>query len=379
MSLKIIFAGSPEISAQVLTDLINHNYQIIACYTQPDRPKGRGRTIESSAVKKIAGSYNIPVFQPKNFKDPQEIAQLQALDPDLLVVFAYGLILPKAVLQIPKFGGFNIHTSLLPKWRGAAPIQHTILGGDPRTGISIIQMDQNLDTGDILYQNSCDLTPTETTASLQLKLTSLATTAILAVLEQLSCKTIVPIPQEHNLATYANKINKIDAKIKWDEPIINIERKIRAFNPQPVAFTSLKILCSIDAPLKFCSSHQELSPVRIWQATILEPLSQSDEWFTTLNNGINHLGMINHTDPDGIMLAGTILRCDPTGIYVLTSGNYKFKGLINQEYLREGSLDGLGILKIQKLQFPGSKTLTVSEVLTAPKYKAVLQIGNIFT
>ena len=316
---NIIFAGTPPIAATTLTKLIQVGLNISACYTQPDRPKGRQQKLTFSAVKDIAISYNIPIFQPESLKNLDVINTLQKLNPDLLIVFVYGLILPKEILMIPKFGCFNIHTSLLPKWRGAAPVQHAILAGDHETGISIIKMEIGLDTGDVFYSIKCPITNIETSESLYNKLQPLATTAILEVVRQLNANQIAPIPQDHAHATYANKINKLDAKINWALPAMQIDRIIRAFVPTPVAFTEI---------LNLSSPHENQTNVRIWQASI------SDSSKTT------------SMDP------GSIVNVNKHGIDVATSD---------------------GILRLEKLQFPGGKILNIAELLNSHKHKDFLE------
>lgn len=190
MFKNIVFAGTPEIASNLLKDLIANGYHITAVLTQPDRPKGRNQKLEPSAVKQIAIKHNLPVLQPTTLKNPIVIKHLQQLNPDLMIVFAYGLILPKEILNIPKFGCFNVHTSLLPKYRGAAPVQHTILNGEDTSGISIIKMDPNLDTGDIWHTIKCPVNVEETTASLYKKLQPLATTEYYIYLKILTILTL---------------------------------------------------------------------------------------------------------------------------------------------------------------------------------------------
>lgn len=250
--MKIIFAGTPEISAAVLTTLLEANINVVACLTQPDRPQGRGLKLTPSPVKQIAQQYNIPILQPKTLKEREQQQQLANLEPDLMIVLAYGLILPQAVLEIPKLGCINIHASILPRWRGAAPIQHAILSGDKQTGITIMQMDAGLDTGDILKTYPCDIAPTDTSADLTLKLTDIARTAILDTLTAIKAGSLKAIAQDNSQATYAHKLQKAQANINWQQSATEILHAIRAYNPWPVAFTHL------DGQL-----------VRIWQAEVI--------------------------------------------------------------------------------------------------------------
>jgi methionyl-tRNA formyltransferase len=237
LPLKIIFAGTPDFASHALAALLDTKHQIIAVYTQPDRPSGRGRKLKSSPVKQLAEQHNIPVYQPASLKQQEDIEQLEHLQPDVMVVAAYGLLLPVRVLEIPRLGCLNIHASLLPRWRGAAPIQRAILAGDDETGITIMQMDKGLDTGDMLLKKSCPILAADTAETLHNRLAELGAAAIVAAVEQL--ETLVAEQQDDNLATYAKKLSKEEAEIDWQQDSIHIERLIRAFNPQPIAHTSI--------------------------------------------------------------------------------------------------------------------------------------------
>lgn len=239
MSLKIIFAGTPEFAAVHLKALLNSEHQVVAVYTQPDRPAGRGKKLQPSPVKQVALENNIPVYQPVNFKEPASIEELKDLDADLMVVVAYGLLLPLAVLEAPKFGCLNVHASLLPRWRGAAPIQRCIEAGDKVTGITIMQMDVGLDTGDMLHKVTTDITADETGGSLHDRLAELGPDSLLTVLQQVESNTLNPESQNSALATYAHKLKKEEALIQWSLPAAEIELKVRAFNPFPMAYTLL--------------------------------------------------------------------------------------------------------------------------------------------
>lgn len=239
MSLKIIFAGTPVFAEKSLASLYHSEHQVIAVYTQPDKPAGRGKKITMSPVKQFALQHNIPVFQPKTLRAPEAQAQLRELQADVMVVAAYGLILPEAVLSIPKYGCINVHGSLLPRWRGAAPVQHAILAGDNETGITIMQMDKGLDTGDMLLKEAVEITPEETGGGLHDKLAALGAKMIVEAMDDLEANQLTPQKQDDALANYANKIEKQHAQINWHDTASQIERMIRAYHPWPVAYTSL--------------------------------------------------------------------------------------------------------------------------------------------
>lgn len=231
--LNIVYAGTPEFAATALAALIESRHNIIAVYTQPDRPAGRGRKLTASPVKALALAHGIEVYQPESLKDPAEQEKLAALKPDLMVVAAYGLLLPKAVLETPRLGCLNIHASLLPRWRGAAPIQRAILAGDSETGITIMQMDVGLDTGDMLYKLATPIESNDTAETLHDRLAALGAQAIVEALDKLD--TLTAEKQDDSQANYAKKLYKEEAKIDWHKPAIEIARQIAAFNPWPVA------------------------------------------------------------------------------------------------------------------------------------------------
>jgi methionyl-tRNA formyltransferase len=236
--LRLIFAGTPKFAAAALRALIDSPHDIIAVYTQPDRPAGRGRKLTPSPVKQLAQQHGLPVFQPKSLKKPETLEQLRALDADVMVVAAYGLLLPPEALGVPHCGCLNIHASLLPRWRGAAPIQRAILAGDTETGITIMQMDKGLDTGPMLLKLNCPIGQDDTAASLHDRLAELGAKAIITALDQLS--TLAAIPQNESAATYAAKLTKQEAAIDWHRPAEELARQVRAFNPWPVAQTGAK-------------------------------------------------------------------------------------------------------------------------------------------
>jgi methionyl-tRNA formyltransferase len=236
-SLRLIFAGTPDFAAEALHALIQSPHEIVAVYTQPDRPAGRGQKLTPSPVKQLALQHQLTVLQPVSLKTAEATAQLRALDADVMVVAAYGLILPPEVLEIPRYGCLNIHASLLPRWRGAAPIQRAILAGDSETGITIMQIDKGLDTGAMLLKLTCPITGEDTAASLHDRLASLGAEAIITALDQLP--TLTATPQDDREATYAAKLTKQEAVIDWHRPAEELDRLIRAFNPWPVAQTSV--------------------------------------------------------------------------------------------------------------------------------------------
>ncbi len=237
--LNIIFAGTPEFAAHHLKALINSRHNVVGTYTQPDRPAGRGKKLTASPVKAAALEAEIPVFQPLTLKEPADQKTLAEQQPDIMVVVAYGLLLPKAVLEIPRLGCINVHASLLPRWRGAAPIQRAIEAGDIVSGITIMQMDEGLDTGDMLYTSECPIHPTDTASMLHDRLMGVGPRALLATLDQIQSGHVHPVEQDSQLATYAHKLTKQEAQINWQNSATDIVRIIHAFNPFPMAYTYL--------------------------------------------------------------------------------------------------------------------------------------------
>jgi len=234
--MRIVFAGTPKFAVKSLSVLNQSEHKVVAVYCQPDRPKGRGKVLTACPVKIFSEENNLLVIQPEDFKDKQSQTQLALLNPDIMVVAAYGQILPKAVLEIPKLGCLNIHASLLPRWRGAAPIERAILEGDRETGISIMQMNEGLDTGDILLDKKCMISNRETAQTLHDTLSNIGANAILETLNMLP--TLKARPQQNNDATYAEKVTKDEAQIDWHQSAEQISRVIRAFNPRPIAYTN---------------------------------------------------------------------------------------------------------------------------------------------
>lgn len=238
-NLRLAFAGTPEFAVPALQALVGSPHAVVGVLTQPDRPKGRGRQLAASPVKLAALECGIPISQPVSLKQEADRADLAGWKTDVLVVVAYGLILPRAVLELPRLGCVNIHASLLPRWRGAAPIQRAILAGDAQTGISIMQMDVGLDTGPVFLERVVPIQPEDTSGSLHDRLAAEGAAALLPVLQGLAAGTAKSAPQGEEGLTYAAKIDKSEALIDWKQPAAEIERKVRAFNPWPVAETRL--------------------------------------------------------------------------------------------------------------------------------------------
>ena len=237
--MRVVFAGTPDFAATALRALLSAGHQVVAVYTQPDRPAGRGRKLMPSPVKQVALDASLPVHQPESLKNPDAQAELAALKPDVMIVAAYGLILPKAVLDTPTHGCLNIHASLLPRWRGAAPIQRAIAAGDADTGITIMRMDVGLDTGDMLLKVTTPITSEDTGGSLHDRLAELGGQAILDALTQLNAGELHGEPQNDDEANYAHKLSKEEGHIDWSQSARAIERLIRAFNPWPGTYTDL--------------------------------------------------------------------------------------------------------------------------------------------
>lgn len=247
--MRIIFAGTPEFAVPTLDALLHAGYPVIAVYTQPDRPAGRGRRFRASPVKQRAREQGLPVQQPRSLRDASAQAVLAAYEPDLIVVAAYGLMVPGAVLNIPRLGCVNVHASLLPRWRGAAPIQRALLAGDTESGVSIMRMDIGLDTGPVLDQARCPIPSGMTGGELHDRLAMLGARALVAVLPELAAGRLVPEAQRDDQATYAAKLDKREALMDWSCPALELERKVLAFNPWPVAETQTS-----------------MGPLRVWRA-----------------------------------------------------------------------------------------------------------------
>ena len=254
--MKIIFAGTPHFAAAALEALLGAQFEVVAVLTQPDRPSGRGMQLTPGPVKQLALQHSLPVLQPRTLKDEAIQQELAAYEADVMVVAAYGLILPQAVLQLPHYGCLNIHASLLPRWRGAAPIQRAILAGDTETGITVMQMDEGLDTGDMLLKMTCPIAPQDNAQTLHDKLAALGAAAIVEALNLLEQNRLTPVIQDGALTTYAAKLSKTEAQIDWAGNAPNIANAVRAYNSFPVATGTL------NATL-----------IKIWQASARDDLN----------------------------------------------------------------------------------------------------------
>jgi len=306
--LRIIYAGTPDFSVAALRALIASPHEVVAVYTQPDRPAGRGRGLQMSPVKQEALKHDIPVYQPITLRDEAVQQELKDLNADLMVVTAYGLLLPPEVLQAPRLGCINIHASLLPRWRGAAPIQRAIQAGDKKTGITIMQMDEGLDTGDMLAVAECEISEDDTGSSLHDKLMLLGAETLISALPGIAAETQNRVKQDDADACYAAKLNKAEARINWSQPALEIQRLIRAFNSWPVAY------CEYDKKGK-------QSKLRLWRTEV----SSGDS-------------LASGADP------GKVIAESVAGIDVLT---------------------GKGVLRITELQAEGKRRMPAADFLNA--------------
>lgn len=303
--LRILFAGTPDFSVPALHALLESPHQVIAVYTQPDRPAGRGRKLTPSPVKQTALEAGIAVHQPASLKDETAVEALVALAPDLMVVVAYGLLLPQRVLDIPRLGCVNIHASLLPRWRGAAPIQRAILAGDSRTGVAIMRMEAGLDTGPVYHWLETPIRPQETGGELHDRLSLLGARALTEALPGIADGSLQPVPQADQGVRYAHKLTKAEGEIDWSNTAEAIGRQVRAFNPWPVAYTT-----------------HEGETLRVWQAEAVAGRA-GDE-------------------PGRVMASGR------EGIDVGT---------------------GEGRLRIKRLQLPGKRPMSAAEVLNSRSFE----------
>jgi methionyl-tRNA formyltransferase len=297
--LKLIFAGTPEFALPSLQALLSSSHKICAVYTQPDRPAGRGRKLLMSPVKKLALENKLSVYQPISLRNAKEQKKLATFHADLMVVVAYGLILPPAILTIPRFGCINVHASLLPRWRGAAPIQRAILEGDRETGVTIMQMDEGLDTGEMIKKFSCTIEPNDTNKTLQDRLADLGARALLESLNDIESGSYRSELQNEKDSIYAKKINKLEAEVDWEKPAVYLDRMVRAFHPKPIARVVLG-----------------KSILRICKAEVLDETTSEKP--------------------------GLILKADREGIDVAT---------------------GKGVLRLLEVQWPGGKCLPISSFI----------------
>lgn len=297
--LRIVYAGTPEFAVPALAGLCQSVHEVVAAYTQPDRPAGRGRVLTASPVKACALEQGVPVEQPVNFRDVQVVEHLRDYAPDVMVVAAYGLILPQAVLDIPRFGCINIHGSLLPRWRGAAPIQRAILAGDAETGVTIMRMEAGLDTGPMLRKQAFRIETQDTAATLHDRMAALGARLLLEVLDDLPAALSRAQLQPEAGVTYAKKLNKEEAALDWSQPALQLQRQVRAFNPWPIAETRL---------------HGE--QLRVWQADVLDK---------------------EHAAPPG-----TVLCANATGIQVAC---------------------GSGVLNLTRVQQAGRKAMAAADFI----------------
>ena len=297
--MRIIFAGTPDFAARALEALLAAGHQVVLVLTQPDRPAGRGMVLQASAVKKVALTHGIPVFQPERLRDAATHEPIRAAcveqGAELMVVAAYGLILPQAVLDLPRRGCINIHASLLPRWRGAAPIHRAIEAGDAQSGITIMQMEAGLDSGPMLLAEAIDVDAQDTTGSLHDRLARLGGRLVVAALARFD--QLVPVPQTEAGVTYASKIDKAEARLDWSQPATVLARKVRAFNPFPGAVVTLAG-----------------EPVKVWRGEVVA----------------------------GSGRAGQVLAADATGIVVAC---------------------GQAALRLTELQKPGGRRVTAADFL----------------
>ncbi len=299
--LNIIFAGTPDFAARHLQALIDSEHNVIAVYSQPDRPAGRGKKLQASPVKALAVEHDIPVYQPQSLRNEEAQTELASLNADIMVVVAYGLILPQVVLDTPRLGCINVHGSILPRWRGAAPIQRALWAGDDATGVTIMQMDIGLDTGDMLLKTHLPIEDDDTSASLYEKLAEQGPRALIEALSGIAQGTLTAEPQNESLANYAEKLSKEEALLDWTKPALQLWREIRAFNPWPASHFS----------------HMDAS-IKVWQAEV-SPMTTTQ-------------------------VAGTIVAADKNGLAIATSD---------------------GVLLLKTMQLPGKKAMAVADILNS--------------
>ncbi len=301
--MKVIFAGTPDFATQTLRAIYNSKHELVCVLTQADKQKGRGQKQSITPVKELALSYGVDILQPTTLKNEDMISVLEAYKADVMVVVAYGLILPVSVINLFPKGAINVHASLLPKYRGASPIQQAILNGDKETGVTIMQMDKGLDTGDMLHKSYCKIVDEDNVWSLHDKLSKIGSQALIQVLDDIEQGSVRPTPQNDGLATYASKISKRDGCLNWQECVTDIYNKIRAYFGWPSAY-----------------SYIDGKRFKIWQATIL--------------------------NEDTLSAPGSIINVSSSGIDIACNP---------------------GLLRIHELQFDGGKRLPVADILNANK------------
>jgi methionyl-tRNA formyltransferase len=314
--MRVAFAGTPEFAVPALQALMRSAHTLVGVLTQPDRPRGRGRRVTPSPVKVAAGT-SVPVDQPASLKAPTDRAPLAAWHPDVLVVVAYGMLLPKAVLEIPPLGCVNLHPSLLPRWRGAAPVERALLAGDETTGVTIMLMDEGLDTGPMLLQRSIPIEPCDTGGSLRDRLVQLGVPLLLEALRDLERGTADPRPQPAAGITYARKLEKREAPIDWSQPAARIERQIRALEPWPVAETLCRAGTSPSAE-RLLVHAARLAPSVGGSADavgrIVEVNGDHSHGYVRVQCGVGCLDLLTLQRPGGSRLPASVLTRGPLAL-----------------------------------------------------------------
>ena len=302
-SLRIVFAGTPEFASAHLQAILDSEHEVIAVYSQPDRPAGRGQKLKPSPVKELALKHDIPVYQPKSLRNEEAQKELADLNADLMVVVAYGLILPQEVLDTPKLGCINVHGSILPRWRGAAPIQRAIEAGDKESGVTIMQMDIGLDTGDMLIKACCPVNEEDKASDLHDRLIEVGRPALIEAINAISEGTIKAEKQNNDKACYAHKMSKEEAQLDWSKSAVQLDCQVRAFNPWPVSTTKLDDL-----------------GIRVWEAEAVAENSDQEP--------------------------GTLVNVDKNGLDIACTS---------------------GILRVTKLQLAGSRAMSAQDLLNSKK------------
>ena len=313
--MKLAFAGTPEFAAVMLDALVHSRHAVEAVFTRPDARAGRGKRISESPVKRRAAQAGIPILQPRTMRTDDAVAQLAAVGPDAMVVAAYGFLLPAPLLAVPPLGCINVHASILPRWRGAAPVHHAILAGDARTGVSIMQMDAGLDTGPVLATRTCGIAPDDTSGSLTRRLAELGAETLVETLDAVETGTVVARAQDDACATRAPKLSKAQAAIDWTRTAEEIERMVRAFDPWPVAHTRV---AGADTPA-----------LRVWRA--------------------------QSADRDSTEAPGTVLAGDESGVVVAA---------------------GRGVVRITEIQPPGARRMAAAEFVRGRRLAPGTRLGG---